>query len=327
MPMAISTCSRCSARRCASPISTHPVGDWIDGRHRDAGRDHGAGRARRDRRRRAGRPRDLRRAATGARCCRGRKPTGRCCAPDRRSTPRCRPTPSSTRSLPRPDRCPRSTTLLAELDGLNVETQPQRVRAALARLLLVQPDPQARARPGDRRCRGDAQGRGRGAAADARLLAASRAADGARRRDGQLRPGDAARRRRRDGPVGDERRARDRARAGAGAGRRQAVRHRRGGPGAPAAPGAAHPPLDAQDRHARRLSSAAAARASARSPGALLRDCGNIIATARADDGGGAAHPGTARRAICSRSTTPTAPTASSPSSRCRWRRPIAGAS
>ena len=195
--------------------------------------------------------------------------------------------------------------------------------AALARLLLVQPDPEAAAGPGDGRRRGDAARRERGRPGAAGGTRAPGAGDRARRRHRQLRPGDAAQGRAGARPFGDDGGQGSPARAGAGRGRLQAQRGRCGHDrGQPA--GAAAPPQHPQDRHHRRLRGGRQLgdRLDHLGPAARPRQ---HTGPAGGDDGGRAARSWSCAAPTSRRSTTPTAPTASSPSSRCRWPPPIAG--
>ena len=110
---------------------------------------------------------------------------------------------------------------------------------------------------------------------------------------------------------------------GAGRGREQAGRPRRRHV-ARQPPGAAAASLHPQDGHDRRLRR----RRQLGGIGSInwggLRDRGNILRPASSPWRPSRASSSCAAT-TCRRSTTPMAPTASSPSSRCRWRRPIAG--
>ena len=184
------------------------------------------------------------------------------------------------------------------------------------RLLLVQPGAEAPARPRHRRPRRLAEKRGRGHPRARRLPPPRRAGHAARHRHRQLRPGHAAVGRRHPQPCRDERRHRDldgpRRRRSGRHHRRHRPRHAR-----PFRPGTAPPPVHLRHRLDRRLHRRRLGRRRLDQFRRLarFRQC---AAPARRHHGGGAARARTHRRGRCTRSPTPTAPTASSPRSRCR---------
>ena len=184
------------------------------------------------------------------------------------------------------------------------------------RLLLVQPGAEARARPCDRRSGRLAEERGRGDPRARRLSPAWRSGDAARHRHRQLRPGHAAVRRRRAQPRRDERGHDDRARPGRLRAGRDSRRHRQGD-ARPFRPGTEAAPVHLQHGLDRRLHRRRLWRRRLdqfRRP-ARFRQC---HPAARRDHGGGAPRRWISPARTCTRSPTPTAPTASSPRSRCR---------
>ena len=215
--------------------------------------------------------------------------------------------------------------VLGELAGLAVETQPQKVKRRSRDFYWYSP---ILKRQLDQ-VTADAVVTPQGEAEVVRTVAACHRhrvpRHRARRRHRQLWPGHAAAGRHRARSVRADRGQGDRPRPGARRGRDQARRarrrdHRR------QPPGAAAPSQHPQDRHARRLHRR-------RQLGHRLDHLG-APARPRQHPGGPRRHHGGSSRASSScaaptsrRSTTPTAPTASSPSSRCRWRLPIAGRS
>ncbi len=222
----------------------------------------------------------------------------------------------------------RLAALRADLAGIATRRRRRDAQAQEPRFLLVLADPEAAARRQARRPRRPADEQGRGGPHRRGLRPPSRAADGARRRHRQLRPGGAARRRRRARPHRPRPGRHGRAGRRALRGGRAPPRHR---PGAPR-PGSAgrwelrfHPSTRKQATIGGFIAGGAAGCGSCTwgqisDPGAVIAlEVVTVEETPRVIELEGPRRP--------ARCCTPMASTASSPRSRCRWRRGSPGRS